>query len=105
MFLFYVGSSADGALILPPSPLLLSLSLSIRAPFYGYLKLLKGTRKENKLKEGFVVAAGKRTRNLPNRRSRTNYNQLRQSFHLNKRGIIITLCDRLQGNITIETSK
>ena len=29
--------------------------LSISALFYGYLKLLKGTRKGKKLKEGFAV--------------------------------------------------
>ena len=44
----------------------------IRAPFYEYLKLLKATRKGKKSKEGFVVASGNRTGDVPHRRPRTN---------------------------------
>ena len=42
------------------------------ARFYGYLKLLKATRKGKKSKEGFVVTPGNRTPKLPHRRPRTN---------------------------------
>ena len=44
---------------------ILSPSLSISVPFYGYLKLLKATRKGRKSKEGFVITHGNRTRDLP----------------------------------------
>ena len=58
-------TEADGALILPP--------LSISAPFNGYLKLLKGTRKGKKSKEGFEVTLRNRTpRDPPHRRPHTN---------------------------------
>ena len=50
-----INPERDGALI-PSLPLpLLSLSLSIRAPFYGYSKLPKATGKGKKLKLRFVV--------------------------------------------------
>lgn len=54
--------------LLPPAPL-----LSINAPFYGSLKLLKATRKRKKSTEGFEVTPGNanRTRDLPYRRPRT----------------------------------
>ena len=47
---------ANGALVLPP--------LSITASFYGYLKLRKG----KKVKEGFEVTPGNRTREFSHRR-------------------------------------
>ena len=52
---------------LPPPPPLLSLSLSlfIGAPFYGYSKLLKATRKGKKSKQGFDVTPGNLYGNLP----------------------------------------
>ena len=57
--------------LLPPPPPLLSLSLSlplslfIGAPFYGYSKLLKATRKGKKSKQGFDVTPGNLYGNLP----------------------------------------
>ena len=44
----------------------------ISAPFYEYLKLLKATRKGKTSKEGFVVASGNRTGEVPHRSPRTN---------------------------------
>jgi len=41
------------------------------APFYGYLKLIKATRKGKKSKQGCGVT-GNRTRDLSHRRPRTN---------------------------------
>ena len=57
---------------LPPPPrfflslsLSLPLSLFIGAPFYGYSKLLKATRKGKKSKQGFDVTPGNLYGNLP----------------------------------------
>lgn len=61
----------DSALSLLSPPL-----LSINAPFEGYLKLVKATRKGEKLKY-VCVDNGDRTRDLVDRRLRTN--QLRHS--------------------------
>ena len=55
-------AKASGALILPPSP---PLSLSISAPFYGYLKLLKATQKGKKSKQRFQVTPRNCIRKLP----------------------------------------
>ena len=55
-------AKASGALILPPSP---PLSLSISAPFYGYLKLLKATQKGKKSKQRFEVTPRNCIRKLP----------------------------------------
>ena len=65
---------AINARILPPS-------LSISAPFYGYLKLLKATRKGRKSKEGFVVTPGNRARDLPHRRSQLTNRANPSSFN------------------------
>ena len=54
-------ADAGVALILPPSPPPLSNS----APFYGYLKLLKATRKGKKSKQRFEVTPRNCIRNLP----------------------------------------
>ena len=45
--------------------------LSINAPFYGYLKLVKATQKGKKLKQGCDVT-GDRTRDPAHQRPRTN---------------------------------
>ena len=61
---------ANGVLILPLSP---PSPLSISAPFYGYLKLLKATRTPGKKsKEGFEVTPGNRIRDLPHRMPHNN---------------------------------
>ena len=52
--------------------LMITIIIIIRAPFYEYLKLLKATRKGKKSKEGFVVASGNGTGDVPHRRPRTN---------------------------------
>ena len=52
--------------------IMITIIIIIRAPFYEYLKLLKATRKGKKSKEGFVVASGNRTGDVPHRRPRTN---------------------------------
>ena len=52
-------ADAGVALILPPPP------LSNSAPFYGYLKLLKATRKGKKSKQRFEVTPRNCIRNLP----------------------------------------
>ena len=54
--------------------------LSISAPFYKYLRLLKATWKGKKLKDGIEVTTGNQTWDLPHRRPHTN--QLRLSFLL-----------------------
>ena len=53
--------------------IMITIIIIIRAPFYEYLKLLKATRKGKKSKEGFAVASGNRTGDVPHRRTRTNY--------------------------------
>ena len=44
----------------------------LRAPFYGYIKLRKATRKGKKSKDGLVVTPGNGTPNLSHRTTRTN---------------------------------
>ena len=63
---------ADGALILPPPPPL-PPPLSISAPFYRYLQLLKATRTPGKKsKERFEVTPGNRIREPQHRRLHNN---------------------------------
>lgn len=59
--LFHIGETQNNHLTIkpertvrssPPTPPPPSLSLSISAPFHGYSKLHKATRKENKSREG-----------------------------------------------------
>ena len=52
--------------------IIMTIIIIISAPFYEYLKLLKATQKGKTSKEGFVVASGNRTGDVPHRRPRTN---------------------------------
>ena len=85
---------AINARILPPS-------LSISAPFYGYLKLLKATRKGRKSKEGFVVTSGNRTRDIPHRRSQLTNRANPSSFNQINSVCLRTRVGRL--NVEIRT--
>ena len=55
----------------PRPPLPPRAPLSINAPFYGYLKLVKATQKGKKLKQGCDVT-GDRTQDPAHQRPRTN---------------------------------
>ena len=56
--------------------------LSSSTALYGYLKLLKATRKGKKSEEGFELTPGNRSRNLPNRGGGSLINCALSLFHV-----------------------
>ena len=56
--------------------------LSISTLLYGYLKLLKATRKGKKSKEGFELTPGTRSQDLPHREGRSLTDYAISLFHV-----------------------
>ena len=66
--------------------------LSISAPCYPYLELIKVTRKGKNSKPGFEVTPGNRNRSLPHKRQRTNRQcQVRLKSRIQVHGFHITV--------------